>query len=139
MEKEINKFLVDFIRDAERYTSHNGRVCFRQFAPLSWFGLKCRQNHFNVDELAYGLHYIARPEGCSFELEYCEGDIILSFDLKTYNKIKNEKSSEFVELSILGKNARLVNVSYSKEFDCLFGCWLQDGKNWEVLGYIKNN
>lgn len=133
--KKIENELSKFIKDAEEYTSWQKIKCFRQFGRFDWFLLECEKLGLEkIDCLSSGLHYEAKGNG--FNLEYIEGDIILSFEILTREQIEKTNKTEFLEFSKNSNNIRIIPCSLSNDKNILFGCWLQDGKDWEVLGYV---
>lgn len=78
-----------FIEEAERYTSWDGRTCYRTFADLEWYFKKCKEFGVQpkcVDDFSW------EAENDEIELSYCEGDVTL------YVK-KEETCKYYVEIS----------------------------------------
>lgn len=138
MDKNIKIEIKKFCNDAEAYTSWRGVKCWRTFGGFSYYVLMCQKLGLEAKCLSSGLHYEAIGGGVC--LEYCEGDITLNFETLTREEIENTKNGEeFVEVSTCGGDVRLVDCSLARNYEpsILFGCWLQDGKDWQVLGYCK--
>ena len=59
------------------YISHDGKQCYRVFGNIIHFQDLCERAHIEWKWVC-GFQMIAK--GSDFELEYCEGDIILAFE-----------------------------------------------------------
>lgn len=67
----INKIL----EDAEKYTAHNGKICYRTFGNLDYYFLMCSKFGITPKTIHSGLSYEAKNK--YIEFDYCEHDIIL--------------------------------------------------------------
>ena len=131
----IQKILSDFIKDAKQYKSWQNKTCFRQFGNIEYYCLLCNKLNLQPKCICSGLSYEATKNGIS--LDYCEHDIILSFELLDYEQSQKSKNKNFLEYSVFNNEIRIVDCSFNDEKQILFGCWLKDGKDWQVLGYAE--
>jgi hypothetical protein len=67
----INKIL----EDAEKYTAHNGKLCYRTFGNLDYYFFMCQRFNIEPKAINSGLTYEAKNK--YIEFDYCEHDIIL--------------------------------------------------------------
>lgn len=69
------ELINEFIQDAEKYTAHNGKTCYRTFGNLDYYFLMCAKFKTTPKTELSGLSYESSNE--FIELDYCEHDIIL--------------------------------------------------------------
>lgn len=132
---ELIKELENFIKDAEQYKSWQNKTCYKQFGSFDWYCLECKKLKLNDIKCKNSLQYEATNNGIC--LEYVEGDIILSFELLDYEKAQASNGKEFLEYSKNNDKIRIIDCAFSDDKQILFGCWLKDGKEWQVLGYAE--
>ena len=116
--KNINKNL----EDAEQYTAHNGKICYRTFGHLNYYFLMCNKFNLEPKTIESGLSYEAENESVS--LDYCEHDIILHIKkifVKTYfngwREVSKEQAKKWATYKIEGANCgkeKVVDLLKSK-------------------------
>lgn len=67
--------IKNIINNAEKYTAHNGKVCFRTFGNLDYYFLMCNKFGIEPRTASSGLSY--EGENDLIEFDYCEHDIII--------------------------------------------------------------
>lgn len=75
MKNEQIEIIKNFIKSAEKYTAHNGRVCYRSFGNIDYYFLTCAKLGLEPQTISAGLSYEAENEAVSFD--YCEHDLII--------------------------------------------------------------
>lgn len=134
--KETERELSRFCKEAKEYKSRRGLLCFRQFGNLEHFYFEAKSLGIaNKIKCKNAYNYEAKGKG--FSLLYVEHDIILAFEIKTREQIDKFKSVDFLEFARCGNDFRITPTTLNHQLGVLFGCWLQDGKAWEVLGYAR--
>lgn len=136
--KERAKVLTEFIRDeyTKKYISHSGKTCYRAFGDRAYFNLLCLKLNLLLIKNEY---YTAEAVAEGVNLEYCEGDVTLSFDLMTREQIEtNKKNFNWLEYA-QDRTGRVIitNCTYDPEYKALFGIWLGYQKN-NILGYYPD-
>ena len=81
MEKYVEQSqLIDDIKNEEyvaNYESMLGKNCFRVFATLKWYIMKCKEYNLKPQRLT-DFYYTARGNG--FDFDWVEEDCILAID-----------------------------------------------------------
>lgn len=103
--ENINKIL----EDAEQYTAHNGKICYRTFGNLDYYFLMCSKFNLEPKTISSGLSYEAENESVS--LDYCEHDIILHIKkifvkslFSGWHEVSKEQAKKWATHKIDGAN-----------------------------------
>lgn len=75
MTQEQKQLIIDFVADAEEYTTWQGQTAYKIFGTLAYYSLLCDKLGITPKTIRYGLLYKARNK--ALQLDYCEHDIIL--------------------------------------------------------------
>ena len=72
---QTQDIITNFIAEAERYTTWQGKTAYRTFGDLSYYYLLCMKLGITPKIISSGLSYTAKSK--LLDLDYCEHDIIL--------------------------------------------------------------
>ena len=132
--KQQEKAFSNFLEEASEYLSWKNEKCYKQFGTFEWYLLQCEK--LKVKNIKCNNSYYYEAQGAGFSLDYVEGDVILKFELMTREEAESAEALEFLEFRKHENRISITQCAFNVEKTMLFGCWYQDGEDWEILGYV---